>query len=69
MNLILPAGCSYNGRSEIIPGRAVLMFTDSRTGSTFCIPEEQATGPMVMRAHRECRERFMTAGAAFAPVV
>ncbi len=57
--LPIPAGCTCNGRSEIIHGRAVLHFTDSVTGSDFTVPEEQATEPMIQRAQREHRNRFM----------
>lgn len=63
-----PAGATFNGRSEIIKGRAVLMFTDTQTGGTFTVPEN-ATAPDIEAEHRRCRQRFMSAGAAFAPVV
>lgn len=67
MTTPLPSGCVFNGRSEIIPGRAVLHFTDSTTGSDFTVPETQATEAMIQRAQREHRARFTTAGSAFAP--
>ena len=66
--LQIPSGCKLNGRSEIIAGRAVLHFTDLRTGSDFTVPEQQATEAMIQRAQREHRERFAAAESAFAPV-
>lgn len=67
MTLILPAGCTLNGRSEIIPGRAVLHFTDSSTNSDFTVVEANASEHGIQQAQRKHREAFF--GSAFAPPV
>lgn len=67
--LVIPAGCTPNGRSEIMSGRGVLHFTDSVTGSDFVVPEQMATEDTIRTAQLEHRERFLAAGVTFAPVV
>lgn len=61
----LPPGCVFNGPSEILEGRAVLMYTCTVTNSTFCVPENATEADVAMELRR-VRDRF--AGAAFAPV-
>lgn len=66
MSAPIPAGCSDNGPCTI-NGRTVWMLTDDLTGSTFCVPVN-ATTEDIQAEQRRCRDRFMSAGAAFAPV-